>query len=146
VPEVSFNNARMKAMIDAEVAGTAISGVAAHAYIGYAWDNAGTPTEIPTSELARTVVATTLGGWTAPAAADPYIVANTGAGDSAVFSGSTTRTVKYWATFAAATGGSPLSTWIPTTDPDAVLTTNGKLSHAAGSMVLVNADRTTPTS
>jgi hypothetical protein len=126
----SLTNARKKAMIDTELA----SG--AHAYIGYSINGT---SEYSTAILARTAISA-LGGWTTPAAASTYAPANASAGDSAAagtISGSVTIT--HYATFSAASGGTQGTDWISTTDPDAILITGGKVSHAAGAIVPVSA-------
>src|SRR5512133_113754 len=124
----SLTNARKKAMVDAELATLCTGSGTGHTHIGYSINGT---SEYSTAILARTAVSS-LGGWTTPAAAATYAPANASAGDSAVagtISGSVTIT--HYATFTAATAGTQLTDWIPTTDPDAVLITGGKLSHAA---------------
>lgn len=127
----SLTNARKKAMIDYELATGG-----AHTHIGYSVNGT---SEYSTAILARTPVSR-LGGWTTPAAASTYAPANASAGDSdaaGTISGSVTIT--HYATFSALTGGTQLTDWIATTDPDAVLITGGKLSHAAGAIVPISA-------
>ena len=126
----SLTNARKKTMIDTELA----SG--AHTHIGYSVNGT---TEYSTAILARTAVSG-LGGWTTPSAGSTYAPANTSAGDSAAagtISGSVT--VTHYATFSGASGGTQGTDWISTTDPDAILITGGKLSHAAGAIVPISA-------
>ena len=123
----SLTNARVKAMIDTELV--------AHTHIGYSVDGV---TEYSTAILARTPISA-LGGWTAPVAAAPYGPTNAAAGDSAAagaITGSTT--IGYYATFNALAAGTQLTDWIPTTDPDPILITGGKLSHAIGAIKPIN--------
>lgn len=127
----SLTNARVKAMIDAELA------TANHDHIAYSVNGT---TEYSTAILARTAISA-LGGWTTPTASSPYAPGNTSAGDSAgagTISGSVTIT--HVAT-ANGTAGALSSDWMPTTDPDAILITGGKVSHAAGAIVPVSVSK-----
>lgn len=125
---MALTNARIKAMIDAELA--------SHTHIGYSTDG---NTEYTNFTTGRTAV-TTLGGWTSPAAGTDgtaYAPSNAAAGDSntaGTISGNVTIT--HYATFTNGTFGSGtrLTRWIPITDPDPVLITGSKLSHAIGAI------------
>lgn len=122
---MALTNARMKAVIDAELANVT--------HIGYSTNG--------TSEaaiLARTAVST-LGGWTTPAAANPYEPSNASAGESAAATGG--GTITHYAGFSAATAGTQHTEWIPVTDPDPVLVTGGKLSIAANALKPVKGTR-----
>lgn len=122
---MALTNARMKAVIDAELAtGT---------HIGYSTNGTS-----ETSILARTAVST-LGGWTTPSAANPYEPSNASAGESAEATGG--GTITHFAVFTASTGGTQLTEWIPVTDPDPVLVTGGKLSIAANALKPVKGTR-----
>lgn len=126
---MALTNARMKAMVDTELA----SGN--HTHIGFSANGTS-----ETASLGRLAVST-LGGWTTPTAADPYEPANTSAGESAAASGDVT--ISHWATFNAASSGTQGTIWIPVTGTDPALVTGGKLSIAAGALKPVIADRTT---
>lgn len=116
------SDARMKVMIDTELA--------LITHIGYSTNGS---SEHTLAELARTAVST-LGGWTTPTAANPYEPSNASAGDSAAYSGASNITITHYAGFSASAAGTQHTIWIPITDPDPVLVTGGKLSHAANAL------------
>ena len=129
---MALTNARMKAMVEAELGGSA------HTHIAF---SANGTTE--TDKLERLAVSV-LGGWaTNVTAADPFNPGNLNAGESAAASGDVT--ISHWATCASATEGTAdLGTiWIPVTGTDPALVTGGKLSIAAGALKPCIADRTT---
>jgi hypothetical protein len=132
----SLTQARKKAMVDAELATLCTGSGTGHTHIGYSVDGS---SEYSLAIMERTPVAD-LGGWTTPSAAATYAPGNLNAGDSHVageISGSVTIT--HYATFTAATAGTQLTDWIATDNPDAVLITGGKLSHAAGAIKPISA-------
>lgn len=128
---MALTNARMKAMVDTELA------LSAHSYIAFS-ENGTTET----TKVARLAVSE-LGGWTTPTAADPYEPANTSAGQTDVASGDGTMT--HWATCASGTEGTAdLGTiWIPISGTDPAFVTGGRLSIAAGALKPCVLDRTT---
>jgi hypothetical protein len=121
----SLTTVRKKAMIDYELATGG-----AHTHIGYSINGTS-----ETSIVARTPISR-LGGWSTPIAASTYAPANASAGDSDAANGG--GTVTHYATFSALSGGTQLTDWIATTDPDPVLVTGGKLTHAAGAIVPIS--------
>lgn len=120
---MALTNARMKAVIDAELATVT--------HIGFS-TNGATETGI----VARMAVP---GGWTTPAAANPYEPSNASAGESAAASGG--GTITHYAGFTASSGGTQITEWIPVTDPDPVLIAGGKLSIAANALKPVKGAR-----
>jgi hypothetical protein len=124
---MALTNARMKAVIDAELANMT--------HIGYSTNGT---SEHTLSELARTAVP---GGWTTPSAANPYEPSNASAGESAAYSGASQITITHYACFSAATAGTQHTEWIPITDPDPVLVTGGKLTIAANALKPVKMTR-----
>jgi hypothetical protein len=126
---MALTNARMKVVIDAELANVT--------HIGYSTNGT---TEHTVAELARTAVSA-LGGWTTPSAANPYEPGNTSAGESAAYSGASQITITHYAGFSAATSGTQHTEWIPVTDPDPVLVTGGKLTIAANALKPVKGTR-----
>ena len=79
-------------------------------HIGYSEDGANELA--PATYLPRTPVVATLGGWTTPAAGDPYAPANASAGESGANAGATVNP-GFWAGFTALTGGTRVTEWIP---------------------------------
>lgn len=115
---MSLTNARIKAMIDAELTN--------HTHIGHSTNG------VSETSIMQRMAVSALGGWTQPTESDSYQPTNASAGASAVATGA--GTITHWATFDAASGGSQLTVWMPVTDPDPPLVTGGMLSYAAGAL------------
>lgn len=129
---MALTNARMKAMVDAELANASFHNFIAYSTNGTS-ENANCPRQAAT--------------WSTPAAADPYEPANTADITCSPTHSTSTLTITHWATAAGGTNGTAdLNTiWMPVTDPDPIVTVGGSFTAAAGALKPVKADRiTTP--
>lgn len=126
---MALTNARVKAMVDTELA------LPAHDFIAYSTNGTSESADCPRRPVT----------FSTPTAADPYEPSNTTDVTCSPTHTTGTQTITHWATAASGTNGAAdLGTiWIPVTDPDPIVTVGGSFTAAAGSLRPVRADRIT---